>query len=132
MREAEILLREGKRKEAAAAVTGPAWRAVLINLATGRQERDRLAAEQERIAAGNPDSEAKFMTGGFLAWAGYPDAGLRLLRGAVEHNYLCVPAMDKDPFFDTVRKTPEFAAIRQEALRRQAEFVAHRGMADGS
>jgi TolB-like protein/Tfp pilus assembly protein PilF len=127
MREAEILLREGKREEAAAAVRlFPGWRPALMNPATGREERDRMAVAQERNALASPDSEAQFMTGGFLAWAGYPDAALRLLRKAVERNYLCVPAMDKDPFFDSVRKTPEFAAIRQEAVRRQKEFVARR------
>ncbi|HEX4440496.1 MAG TPA: protein kinase, partial [Thermoanaerobaculia bacterium] len=125
-READILLKEGKREEAAALGLSTGWRPVLMDPAKSREERDRVAAAQERTAMTSPDSEAQFMTGGFLAWAGYPDAALRLLRRAVERNYLCVPAMDKDPFFDSVRKTPEFAAIREEALTRQKEFVARR------
>ena len=31
--------------------------------------------------------------------------------------------------FDSIRKDPEFAAIREESLRRQKEFVARRGTA---
>ena len=56
-------------------------------------------------------------------------AALRLLRRAVNGNYLCVPAMDNDPLFDSVRKDPEFAAIRAEAVRRQKEFIAQRATA---
>jgi hypothetical protein len=63
----------------------------------------------------------------WLASCGYRDAALRLLRRAVEDNYLCVPAMDRNVLFDPIRKDPEFAAIREEALRRQKEFVAKRG-----
>ncbi len=29
--------------------------------------------------------------------------------------------------FDTIRKDPEFAAIRTETIRKQKEFVARRG-----
>jgi hypothetical protein len=49
----------------------------------------------------------------------YRNASLRLLRSAVDGNFLCYPAMDNDPLFDSVRKDPEFAAIRGEAIRRQ-------------
>jgi serine/threonine protein kinase len=49
----------------------------------------------------------------------YRNASLRLLRSAVDGNFLCYPAMDNDPLFGSVRKDPEFAAIRGEAIRRQ-------------
>jgi hypothetical protein len=49
-----------------------------------------------------------------------------LLRNAVESSYLCHEAMDKDPLFDSIRKDPEFAAIRAEAIKRQKAFVAGR------
>ena len=61
-----------------------------------------------------------------LSAAGYPQAGLRLLRKAVEGNYLCFPSMDKNPSFDAIRNDPEFAAIRAEAIRRQKAFLAWR------
>ena len=49
-----------------------------------------------------------------------------MLRAAVETNYLCQIAMDKTPAFDSIRKTPEFAAIRAESIRRQNDFLARR------
>lgn len=57
---------------------------------------------------------------------GYREATLRLLRKAVEGNYLCYPAMDSEPLFDGIRKDPEFAAIRAEAIRKQKEFLDRR------
>ena len=61
-----------------------------------------------------------------LAAAGYPPAACALLRSAVEANYLAYPSMDRNPSFDSIRKDPEFAAIRAEAMRKQKEFLAHR------
>ena len=49
-----------------------------------------------------------------------------MLRDAVESNYLCAIGMDKARAFDSVRGTPEFAAIRTEAIRRQKDFIARR------
>ena len=70
------------------------------------------------------DPESTYVFAGLLSRAGYPDAALPLLRKAVEGNYLAVPAMDDDPLLDSIRKTPEFAVIRAEAVRRQQEFMA--------
>ena len=125
-REAELLLREGKRDAAAALMPAGGWRASLITAGSPKAELNRVAAEQEAFATASPDSESHYMTGGFLAFMGYPEIGLRLLKKAVESNYLAVPAMDTDPFYESVRKRPEFAAIRAEALRKQKEFLARR------
>jgi hypothetical protein len=67
----------------------------------------------------------------WLAACGYREAPLRLLRRAVEDNYLCATAMETDLLLDPIRKDPEFAAIRAEALRKQKEFVARRGTVPG-
>ncbi len=125
-REAEIFQREGKTAEAAALVPAGGRRAILLGTSATRAEKDREAAAMENQSLSNPDPEGPYIVGGVLASAGYPKAALRLLRKAVEGNYLCVPAMDNDPLFDSVRKDPEFAAIRAEAIRRQKEFVAQR------
>jgi TolB-like protein/predicted Ser/Thr protein kinase len=128
-RESEILQREGHTAAAGALVPAGGRRAILLGVSGTRTDRDREAAALEGISMSNPDPEGPYITGGLLASTGYPSAALRLLRKAVEGNYLCVPAMDNDPLFGSVRKDPEFAAIRTEAIRRQKEFIAQRAAA---
>jgi hypothetical protein len=129
--EADILLRQGKRESAlamappgAAAPKGYSGYAVLR--ASPGPDRDRLAADAESGAMSERDPENKYFAAGHLALAGYGDSALRLLRKAVEDNYLCHEAMDRDPLFESVRKTPDYAAIRAESIRRQKEFLAKR------
>ena len=89
-------------------------------------DRDRLAAAVEAKAMSDRDPENKYYAAGHLALAGYGDSALRLLRKAVEGNYFGHEAMDRDPLFESIRKTPEYAAIRAESVRRQKEFLAKR------
>ena len=128
--EAELLLREDKTEAGLRLLQeNPRW-SPLISLfrKTGSQaERDRTAESLAARALGERDSENRYKMANFLAWCGYRDKALRLLRRAVEDNYLSVPAMDRNVLFDSIRKDPEFAAIREEAVRRQKEFVAKRG-----
>ena len=128
--EAELLLREDKTEAGLRLLQeNPRW-SPLISLfrKTGSQaERDRTAESLAARALGERDSENRYKMANFLAWCGYRDKALHLLRRAVEDNYLCVPAMDRNVLFDSIRKDPEFAAIREEAVRRQKEFVAKRG-----
>jgi len=127
-REGNILQREGKTQEAAAvfATTGFPLAAQLLRKAGSRAELDRAAAGLESLATSDPDPENSYYVSGILASSGYPDAGLRMLRRAVELNYLSYPAMDHDPLLEPVRNRPEFAAIRAEAIRKQQAFVAAR------
>ncbi|HWZ86472.1 MAG TPA: protein kinase [Thermoanaerobaculia bacterium] len=125
-REGEILLREGKLDSAAAVMPAQGWRSTLLRKTGTKAEMDQVAEKAEQGIMDSPDSESGYMGGGYLAALGYPEAGLRLLKKAVDGNYFAVPAMDNDPFFDSIRKRPEFAAIRAEALRKQKEFVEKR------
>jgi TolB-like protein len=128
-REGNILHREG-RTEAAAALfeaTGFERVAELVRGSGTPAERERASAALEAFATADRDPENKYYMGAMLASSGYEAAGLRLLRRAVEDNYLSYPAMDTDPLYESVRKNPEFAAIRAEAIRRQKEFLAARG-----
>jgi TolB-like protein len=127
-REGNILQREGKTAAAADlfAATGFHAAAALMRPSTPKAERDRVSAALESDADTDPDPEDLYYSGAILASTGYPEAGLRLLRKAVERNYLSYPAMDADPLWEPVRKTPEFAAIRAEAIKKQQAFVAGR------
>ena len=128
MREANLLLREGNREAATAQMQkarGP--QSPLLILFTGAPAaRDRAAADMEAGAMSDRDPENRYGTAAWLAAAGYGDRALRLLRAAVDGNYLST-ASDKNVLYDSIRKDPQFVAIREEALRRQKEFLAKRG-----
>jgi TolB-like protein len=126
--EAGALLWEERLEESGKAydAAGDAGAAQLL-LRTGTPtERDRLAARLEADAMADSDPEQLYDTATLLSATGYPHAGVRLLRRAVERNNLSYPAMDQNPAFDSIRQDSEFAAIRAEAIRRQEEFLAHR------
>jgi TolB-like protein/predicted Ser/Thr protein kinase len=65
------------------------------------------------------DSEPKYHEATRAAVCGQTKVALRLLRSAVEGNFLAYPGMDRDPLLASIRSTPEFAAIRAEAIARQ-------------
>ncbi len=127
VREGNILMREGKIEAAAAAFREENPELSTLILKSGAAaDRDRITAILEARSVADRDPENKFYRSGLLAFSGYRDAALRLLRKAVEGNYLGYPSMDNNSLFDSIRKTPEFAAIRAEAIRRQKAFLARR------
>ena len=126
-RESNILLRQGRVEEAVGRLREDFPEAAAMIVKSGpAPERERAAEKLESLAMGDRDPENKYYFSSFLAVGGYRERALRLLRAAVENNYLAVPAMDLDPLFDSIRNSPEFAAIRAEAVRRQKEFLAAR------
>ena len=130
-REAEIVYREGRSDAAAARFRemGDPGLAALVLRSGSAADRDRTAKDIEAASAQGRDPEPKYLGAALLSAVDYRDASLRLLRSAVDGNFLCYPAMDNDPLFDSVRKDSEFAAIRAEAIRRQKEFLARRASA---
>jgi serine/threonine protein kinase len=133
--EADLLLREGHKKEAYANMVrlkdlfSEAERAIMIGCAGDRplpESAETLSRMVDSILAVR-DSEPKYFESAHLAHCGYPAQALRLLRRAIDENYLAHQAMDKDPLLATIRGTPEFAAIRAEAIRKQKELVENRG-----
>ena len=75
------------------------------------------------------DSEPKYSLSGMIAFCGDREGALQILRKGVEENFCGYPAMDKDPLFDSIRKTAEFAEIRKMAVECQKRFLAHRDAA---
>ena len=126
-REGNNLLREGKIDAAVAAIGADFPEAALVlRKAAPAGDRNGAATELEKIAMADRDPENSYYMAGFLAFGGYREPALRLLRKSVENNFLSYPAMDTNPLFDSIRKDPEFAAIRAEAIGKQKEFVAQR------
>jgi serine/threonine protein kinase len=72
------------------------------------------------------DTEPKYSLSGMIAVCDDRESALQILRKGVEQNFCGYPAMDKDPLFDNVRKTPEFAEIRKMGIACQQRFLAHR------
>jgi len=133
--EADLLLREGRRAEAFSNLSRlqdmfpESERAVMIACAAGRPSSvpaEALSHMMDSILAAR-DSEPKYFEACHLAACGHPEQALRLLRRSVDENYVAFPKMDNDPLLESVRKTPEFAAIRAEAIRKQKEIVERRG-----
>ena len=82
--------------------------------------------ETEKQILGTRDSEPKFYFAVDLASVGRNGDALRFLRMAVESNYCSYPAMDTQPNFARVRKSPEFAAIHAAGVACQQRFLAYR------
>ncbi len=126
--DASMLIRENKLPAAfdMYRTIGPGDELVLLDSSLPKEERDRAAKKVEEIAMADRDSENRYYWGAILARTGYEAAALRLLRKGVEDGYLCHENLDRDPMWDSVRKNPEFAAIRAESIRRQKDFLAKR------
>ena len=88
-----------------------------------------LSRQLEQRLLADIDSEPKYYFGSLNAHCGDRDAGLRLLKKAVEQNYCSWPAMERDPFLASVRGTPEFEKIRRAGMECQKRFIAHRDAA---
>ena len=73
------------------------------------------------------DPEPNYFEASRLAYCGHTDMALRLLRRAVEGNYLAYPAMDLNPLFAKVRNSHEYASIRALAIERQKPLAARGG-----
>ncbi|HTO76716.1 MAG TPA: protein kinase [Thermoanaerobaculia bacterium] len=125
--QADLLLREGKVEESIAMRPNEAFGgldlAILFRKGAS-PERDRVMGKVEAQFASSRDPEPKYFGAAFLAYSGYRDAGLRMLRTTVDGNYLSFPAADNDPLFESVRGMPDFTAIRAAALEKQKALRA--------
>ena len=130
--ESDVRMRQGKPAEALALVRKVPPRDELRHLQAcleGKrvEDEDTLLRRMEAEYNAQRDSEPKYFLAGRMAYCGNTEMALRMLRKSVEDNYLASPAMDRDPLFEKIRSTPEFAAIRGLAVEKQKQLAARRG-----
>ncbi len=127
-----VLLREGKAAEALESfqrMSATDGQRVLMEACLEHRpalEIEAVALRREESLMANRDPEPRYWNAGLMAYCAQREIALRLLRSAVEHNYLAYPAMDLDPLFAKLRGSPEFTSIRSEAIEAQKKFLAHR------
>ena len=125
-----VLLHEGKRTQARALLesrsdlqAGP-WKIVRQFLeGQAASEGDADFTNFMNGLLRSRDSEPKYYWSLMMAFCGYREAALRLLRRAVEENFLAT-SMDRDPLFAGIRDDPEFIRIRALALEKQKKLPA--------
>lgn len=124
----EVLLREGRVPEAIQIGPPqiPHWDSYKMLLACARHEPE---SQIRTLAAGvdaDDDPEVNYFFAGHLAYCGQTDAALRMLKLAIERNYCSYPTVDRDPFFEKVRTSAQFAEVRAMGIACHENFVANR------
>jgi TolB-like protein/Tfp pilus assembly protein PilF len=134
-----VLIREGKLEDAARiratelgrSDTYTRWLSACLDRRPPSADGPLPVDVREEFATGR-DSEPRFNVASRVAFCGDHESALHLLRKAVEGNYCSYPAMDRDPLFDSIRKTPEFAEIRRAGMACHQRFLAHRASMGGA
>jgi serine/threonine protein kinase/DNA-binding winged helix-turn-helix (wHTH) protein/Flp pilus assembly protein TadD len=124
----EIFLRQGKEQEALqlGLAHPPQWAGYDLVLAyIQHKPASEVRALAERVQASD-DPETNYLAAGHLAYAGYLDTAMQMLRAAIKGNYCSYPAMDSDPMFANLRAKPEFVEIRAAGIQCQNNFLSHR------
>lgn len=129
--EVDLLLREGRTAEARAALRAlpPNYRfreflPACLEERPGAELVELVLAGAESALA-HHDPEPKYHTGARVAFCGHREEALRLLRASVEGNYCSFPAIDQDPLWASLRRDPEFLALRDKARACYERFAAH-------
>ena len=86
-------------------------------------ELKKIAPEVEAKYMANPDSEPRYLLGAVLCYCGSQDAGVPLIRSAIEQNYCAYQALQSDPLLKKLRETPEFPPLLSEAKSCQDRFL---------
>ncbi|MGA8763540.1 MAG: protein kinase [Candidatus Sulfotelmatobacter sp.] len=126
-----VLLRAGNLEEARQAtkrmVDTPAWHRDLLEACLSAHpdgSLDRIAAQTETAVMAQHDPETWYEEGSILAYCGKRDIALRLIGGAIEHNYCATTALQTDPLLVKIRGTPEFNHLVSASTDCQKRFLA--------
>jgi len=122
---AQLML--GQRDEALASLEdGGPLPHLLSFYATALKHLIRNDFEQSRLwiekVADIADPEGRYYMARHFAYLGETTRALAMLAGCIDGGSFCVPVLAKDPWLDSVRGMPEFAALlgRAETRHRQA------------
>ena len=125
------LLREGKLEEARQAVKKmadtPGWhRDLLAACISTRPDEglDKIVAQTEAVVMADRDPETWYEQGSILSYCGKKDVAVRLIGGAIEHNYCATAALKADPLLVKIRGTPEFSQLVSASADCQKRFLA--------
>jgi tetratricopeptide (TPR) repeat protein len=87
------------------------------------EDRPRESARALDPILGIGDPEARYFIGRHLAFVGEQDGALTALEWAVDNGFFGAPAMVRDPWLDSIRNLPAFAAIMRRAEARHRDAV---------
>jgi tetratricopeptide (TPR) repeat protein len=87
---------------------------------------DKIVRDAESSVMAEPDPEGWFHVGALMAYCGQKDAALRLVRGAIGHNYCATSALQNDPLLLKLRGTPDFSKLLSAAKECQKVLGAAR------
>lgn len=124
----EVLLRDGKTDVATriSAPQIPQWDSYKMLLAcAGHEPESDIRALASKVEV-DDDPEVDYFFAGHLAYCGQNDSALHMLKIAIDHNYCSYPAMDKDPFFNSLRGNGQFQKLRQSGIACHEDFVNNR------
>jgi tetratricopeptide (TPR) repeat protein len=124
----DVLVRQGKASEALQRANGdvPPWGAYAVLIAALEHRPAPEIAALARQIQPSSDPEINFFSAAHLAYAQQTGPAVAMLRQTIEGGYCSYPAIDSDPFFASLRATPEFQQIRLAGQRCQNDFIAQR------
>jgi DNA-binding winged helix-turn-helix (wHTH) protein/TolB-like protein len=124
----EVLLRAGKPDVATriSAPQIPHWDSYKMLLACARHETQSEIKSLASKVEVDDDPEVDYLFAAHLAYCGQTSDALRMLKIAIDHNYCSYPAMDKDPFFNSLRANAQFQKLRQSGIACHEDFLSNR------
>jgi len=74
----------------------------------------------------DPDPEPRYVVAGSTLYCGQKDLALRMIRSAVDDHFCAYSGLQNDSLFATLRGTPEFVALVDDAKRCRDTFLSKR------
>ncbi|MGB9512783.1 MAG: protein kinase, partial [Candidatus Acidiferrum sp.] len=121
-------LREGNLAKAKEfAQNNPDEKAILAYLEKRPSaEIDKAFQQDAASQLADPDPEPRYVVAGSTLFCGQKDLALRMLRSAVDNHFCAYSGLQSDSLFASLRGTPEFAALLDEAKRCRDTFLSQR------